>query len=115
RTLYLALVLAATTLLALGGLLFILASTLGQAVFHSPSIVPLLRVAGALGPVMGIGQLMLFGTKAFKTMRDAALIGNVVQPLARLAFVGVALLLIESPLSAFVGVFLAEVALTGMS
>jgi O-antigen/teichoic acid export membrane protein len=115
RTLYLALALASCALLMLGGLLFGISSILGRTVFHSQSMVPLLRVAAALGPLMGLGQLMLYGTKAFKTMRDAAVIGNVVQPMARLAFVGVALLLIRSPLSALVGALGAELALTGMS
>jgi O-antigen/teichoic acid export membrane protein len=115
RTVHLALALAGTALVVLGAILIALAPLLGQAVFHSASIVPMLRLAGVMGPVIGIGQIMLFGTQAFKDMRDVALIRNVVAPLTRLVFVAVALLATSSQLSAFIGVFAAELAIAGMA
>jgi O-antigen/teichoic acid export membrane protein len=115
RTVHLALGLAGTALIVLGSVLFGLAPVLGREVFHSDPIVPLLRFAAVMGPVIGIGQIMLFGTQAFKDMRDVALIRNVAAPLARLGFVVVALLVAKTQFSAFVGVFGAELAVAFMA
>lgn len=115
RTIHLALTLAGTVLVVLGGILFGLSPLIGRGVFHSRPMVPLLRFAGVMGPVIGVGQIMLFGTQAFKDMRDVALIRNMAAPLVRLALVAVALLVARSQFSAFVGVFLAEFAVTLMA
>jgi O-antigen/teichoic acid export membrane protein len=115
RTIHLALALAGVVLMALGGILIGLAPLIGKAVFHSTPMIPLLRLAGAMGPVVGLGQIMLFGTQAYKDMRDVALIRNMAAPLVRLALVAVALLVASSQFSAFLGVFIAEVTITVMA
>jgi O-antigen/teichoic acid export membrane protein len=72
----------------------------------------MLRVAGVMIPIIGVGQVMLLGTRAFKNMRETAAIRNIVQPGARVVFVAVALLTAQTQLSAFVGLLCAELLTT---
>jgi O-antigen/teichoic acid export membrane protein len=109
RTIQLALIMTSTASLLLGAVTLVLAPVIARVFFDSPAMGPLLRLAGVLVPVMAMGQIMLFGTQAFKQMRDVATIRNILAPLARLAFVGLALAAIGSTYSAFVGLVAAEV------
>jgi O-antigen/teichoic acid export membrane protein len=109
RTIQLALILTSTASLLLGAATLVLAPVIARVFFDSPAMAPLLRLAGVLVPVLAMGQIMLFGTQAFKQMRDVATIRNILAPLARLAFVGLALAAIGSTYSAFVGLVAAEV------
>lgn len=109
RTIQLALIMTSTASLLLGAALLGLAPVIARVFFDSPAMAPLLRLAGVIVPVMAMGQIMLFGTQAFKQMRDVATIRNILAPLARLAFVGLALAAIGSTYSAFVGLVAAEV------
>jgi len=107
-TIHLALALASTVSVLMGAATVALAPVIARAFFDSPSIVPLLRLAGLAVPVMAIGQVMLFGTQAFKQMHDVAAIRNILAPLARLAFVGLALVVFTSTVAAFAGLLVAE-------
>lgn len=115
RTIHLSLALSGTALVVMGIGLAVAAPTIARTVFHTASITPLLRLAGLLGPIMGVGQTMLYGTQAFKRMRDIALIRNVLQPFARVTLVGLALVVSSSPFAGFVGLILAEAVLTTVS
>lgn len=112
-TVHLALLLSIVTLGVMGIVLLLLAPTLSQSVFKSQSIVGLLRLTAFIGPIMGVRQIMLFGTQAFKDMRDVALNRNILQPVARIAVTAVALLIRPTPFSAYVGLLVAEIALAG--
>jgi O-antigen/teichoic acid export membrane protein len=108
RTLQLALMWSVSALLLLAAAIFLLASTLAHRVFHSVELVPLLRLAGVVLPVSGLGQLLLVGTRAFKSMKESALIRNIIQPFGRLIFVAIALIVSATAFSAFVGLLCAE-------
>jgi O-antigen/teichoic acid export membrane protein len=110
RTIQLAILLASTVSLLLGTTTLLLAPVIARVFFHTPSMTPLLRLTGLIVPVMAVGQVMLFSTQAFKQMRDAAAIRNILAPLVRLAFIAVALVVAGSTLSAFVALMGAEVA-----
>jgi len=110
-TIRFAIVFGGGSLLVLGGALSILAPLLAHGVYHSPSAQSLLRLAGPLGALIGFGNLMLYGTMAFKTMRSWALVRNLLQPAIRILFVGSAVLLSDSVLAAFAGLLSAEVVL----
>jgi O-antigen/teichoic acid export membrane protein len=114
-TIHLALALCGCALGILGLILFFLAPTLGRSVFHDTGIVPLLRLAALVGPMIGLGQIMLFGTQAFKTVRDLAFVRNILQPLVRLGCVGIAIVISSTPFSAFVAILVAEVVLGGVA
>src|SRR5438874_10113564 len=112
RTIHLALAMSVGALLVLGLAIVLLAPVLANRVLHDPGLVSLLRLAGLLGPVMGVGQVMVYGTQAFRKMRSRALIRSVLQPAFRLVLTAAALALSRSRLSAFAGLFAAEVLLT---
>jgi O-antigen/teichoic acid export membrane protein len=112
RTMHLALTMSLGALVVLGALLAILASTVAHRVLHDDGLAPLIRLAALLGPIMGLGQVMVYGTQAFRRMRARALIRNVLQPAFRLALTAAALLVHRSQLSAFVGLIAAEILLT---
>ena len=110
RTIHFALLLSGIMLSIFCVALFLAAPFVAEAAFEDKeSITSLLRVTALIIPVMGIGQIMLFGTQAYKSMREFALIKNILQPFARLAFSAAALLIVTSVFSAFVGLALAEV------
>ncbi len=111
RTIHVALRLAGTSLLVLGAALFIGAEEIASGVFHEPSMTPLLRLTGVIVPVIGVRQVFVYGTQAFKRMKDAAINRNILQPLLRLVFVSTALLIDPSPVSAFTGLLIAEIVL----
>lgn len=108
RTLYLGFALSASALTLLGGGLIAAAPLIAREVFEDSSIVPLLRLTGITAPLMGIQQIMLAGTQAFKSMREVALLRNVLRPLARVILVTGAVTLFSTQFSAYVGLTLAE-------
>jgi O-antigen/teichoic acid export membrane protein len=112
RLVHLALSVAGSSLVILGAILFGLAPVIGRAIFHDASVVPLLRLAGVVVPVVGIGQVMINGTRAFKSVRELVLVNNILQPILRLAGVGIAVLLFATETSAFTGLLVAEICLT---
>jgi O-antigen/teichoic acid export membrane protein len=114
-TIRLAFVLGGAGLVVLGAGLSALAPLLGHSVYHARAAVTLLRLAGPWGALMGFGNLMLYGTMAFKSMRAQAFVRNLLQPVIRLAFVGAALIISPTPLAAFVAVVIAEVLLLGVA
>jgi O-antigen/teichoic acid export membrane protein len=109
RTIHLALAISGAFLCVLGGALFVTAGYFATHVFSTPSIEPILRLTGVLTPIMGLRQVLVFATQASKSMKDAAVNRNLLQPFARLLLVGVALALVRSSFSAYVGLFAAEV------
>lgn len=109
KTIRFALVLSGTVLAVMAVGLFILAPVIARAAFEDESITSLLRVTALIVPVMGIGQIMIFGTQAYKSMREAALIRNILQPFARLVGVAIAVVIVATQFSAFVGLAVAEV------
>ena len=108
RTLYLGFALSAVALTVVGGGLAAAASLIAREVFEDPSIAPLLRLTGITAPLMGIQQIMLAGTQAFKSMREVALLRNLLRPLARVIFVSGAVILVSTQFSAYVGLTIAE-------
>ena len=110
KTIHFAAVLSGIVLALMCVALFIGAPFIAEAAFEDQqSITSMLRITAFVIPVMGFGHLMLFGTQAFKSMREFALIKNIMQPFVRLAFSGVALLIAATSLSAFIGLAVAEV------
>ncbi len=107
-TLYLGFALSAVALTLIGGGLVAAASLLAREVFQDPSIAPLLRLTGFTAPLMGIQQIMLAGTQAFKSMREVALLRNLLRPVARVLFVAGAVILVSTEYSAYVGLTIAE-------
>lgn len=61
--------------------------------------------------MIGVRQVLVYGTQAFKRMKDAAINRNILQPLLRLAFVSFAVLIVPSPVSAYIGLLAAEIVL----
>jgi O-antigen/teichoic acid export membrane protein len=111
KTIHLALLFVGASLGTLGIVLVLLAPTLGTKVFHDPSVIPMLRVAALLGPLNGAGQIMLYATQAFRTVRDLAVVRNLVQPVVRLGAAAVAMAIVPTPLSAMWGSVGAELVL----
>jgi O-antigen/teichoic acid export membrane protein len=114
-TIWLAFMLGGAGLVVLGGAVSILAPLLAHSVYHSQASETLLRLAGPWGALIGLGNLMLYGTMAFKSMRAQAFVRNLLQPVVRLAFVGAAMMISPTPLAAFVAVIAAEVGLVVMA
>jgi O-antigen/teichoic acid export membrane protein len=110
-TVHLALALSGLTSVVLNAGLFISAPIIATRVFHDDSLAPILRVVSIMAPVMTLGYVMLYGTQAYKSMREVALIRNVLQPVIRIALVTAALYVSNSALSAVVGLLCAEVLL----
>lgn len=111
RTIHIALMIGGGTLVTVAVALFVLAPTLATALFENASVAPLLRLTAVMVPVIGVEQIMLNGTRAYKSVRELVLINNIMQPTCRLLVVGVALLVNPTPFSAFVGLLAAEVIL----
>jgi O-antigen/teichoic acid export membrane protein len=111
RTIHVALLLSGVGLTVLGGIVVAAAQPIAEHVFHTPAITPILRLTGLLTPIMGIRQVLVYGTQAFKHMRDAAINRNLLQPVVRLSFTAAALVLVRSALSAYVALVVAEVVL----
>jgi O-antigen/teichoic acid export membrane protein len=110
-TIHLALVLSGLTSIFLNTVLFISAPLIATQFFDNSSLTPLLRVVSTMAPVMTLGYVMLYGTQAYKSMREVALVRNVLQPMVRIALVIAALGVSRSELSAVVGLLCAEVVL----
>jgi O-antigen/teichoic acid export membrane protein len=75
----------------------------------------LLRLTAVMAPVVGMRQVLVYATQAFKEMRDAALIRNVLQPLVRLLAVGAMVVASASLPAAYAGLLAAEVVLLVVS
>ncbi len=112
RTIHLTIFLAGGTLLLISGGLLLLAPLLDERFFKGDSLVPLLRLAAVAIPIVGLGQVMLYATQAFKNMRAYALVKNILQPTIRVATAAVALLIAPTPVSAFVGLVAGEMIVT---
>ncbi|CAN5709571.1 flippase [soil metagenome] len=115
RTLYLSFALSAGALTVIGGGLIVAAPLIARELFEDPSIAPLLRLTGITAPLMGIQQIMLAGTQAFKSMREVALLRNLLRPLARVIFVTGAVVLVSTQFSAYVGLTIAEAVIAAAS
>ncbi|MDQ3765956.1 MAG: flippase [Actinomycetota bacterium] len=112
RTIHLTIFLAGGALLLISGALLLLAPLLDERFFKGDSLVPLLRLAAVAIPIVGLGQVMLFATQAFKNMRAVALVKNILQPTIRVVTAVVALLIAPTPVSAFMGLVAGEVIVT---
>ena len=112
KTLHFALLLSGSALLLVAGGLLAVAPVLASEIFHTPGLTPLLRLAAIVVPISGIGFVMLYGTKALHSLREEAVVTNILRPIARILFVGVALVIATSELSAFVGLTVAEITIT---
>ncbi len=112
RTIHLTILLAGGALLLISGALLLLAPLLDERFFRGDSLVPLLRLAAAAIPIVGLGQVMLYATQAFKNMRAWALVKNILQPVIRVVTAAVALLIAPTPVSAFGGLVAGEIIVT---
>ncbi len=110
-TIRFALLVSGTTLVVIAAALALFASWVALRVLHAEPVTPLLRLAAVTGVVTGLRQILVYGTQAFKSVRQAALIRGILQPLARLLLIGAALVLFGSTTSAFFGLLMAEVVL----
>jgi O-antigen/teichoic acid export membrane protein len=111
-TIRFALELCSVGLAVLGVLLIVLAPAIATTFFHDPGMTPLLRMAGLIGPVVGVGQTLLYATQAFATVRDLAIVRNLLQPVVRLSAGSIAVLISPTALSAMTGMLISEVILT---
>lgn len=111
RTIHLSILLSGVMLGLMTVGLFALAPTIAQAAFEGEATASLLRLTALAVPVMGMGQIMLFGTQAFKSMREVALIKNIFQPVARLIGVSIAVVVTATQFSGFAGLVCAEAAI----
>jgi O-antigen/teichoic acid export membrane protein len=114
-TIRFALILCTVGLVTLGVLLIILAPTIATTFFHEPALVPLLRLSGIVGPLVGVATTLLYATQAFGTVRDLAIVRNLLQPVVRLGAGTIAVLIRPTPLSAMVGMLAAELILTAVA
>ncbi len=114
-TIRFSLALSASGLAILGVFLMVMAPTFARVFFHEPSIAPLLRVSALIGPVVGIGQTLLYATQAFATVRDLAIVRNLLQPVVRLTAATIAVVVAPTPLSAMVGMLCCEITLTSVA
>ncbi|MDQ3752076.1 MAG: flippase [Actinomycetota bacterium] len=112
RTIHLTIFLAGGALLLISGGLVLLAPLLDERFFEGDSLVPMLRLAALAIPIVGIGQVMLYATQAFKNMRVWALVKNILQPTIRVVTAVIALLIATTPLSAFAGLVVGEIIVT---
>ena len=114
-SIHVALLLAGAGLSMLALALFVTADTVAVRVFHAPSLAPMLRLTAMMTPIAGTWQVLIYATQAFKEMKDAALVRNILQPVLRLAFVAVAIALFDELLLAYAAVMLAEIVLLAIS
>ena len=112
RTIHLTIFLAGGALLLISGGLLVLAPLLERRFFEGDSLVPLLRLAAVAIPIVGLGQVMLYATQAFKNMRAYALVKNIMQPTIRVVTAVIALLIAPTPVSAFAGLVAGELIVT---
>jgi O-antigen/teichoic acid export membrane protein len=110
-TIHVALRLASVGLAVLGVGLFLLAGPVATHVFHDPDLEPLLRITAVMAPVVGIRQVLVYATQAFKEMKDAALIRNVLQPAIRLLAVGAVVAASGSLEASYLALLAAEIVL----
>lgn len=115
RTIHVSLLIATVGLLLCAAILFFWADAIALSVFHDDAIAPLLRITAVVTPVIGIRQVLVYATQAFKEMKDAALIRNILQPAARLVFVVAAIWISGSVVAAYDGLLVAEVGLLAFS
>lgn len=108
RTIHVALMIAAGGLTVFGVALFVLAGTVATNIFHSPSLAPLLRLTAVLAPIVGIRQVLVYSTQAFKEMKDAALVRNILQPAMALVAVGISILIFDDLLLAYGAMIVSE-------
>lgn len=108
RTVHVALLLAGGGLAALSLITLVAADWIAVRVFHQPDLAPVLRLAAILAPIVGIRQTLVYGTQAFKRMKDAALVRNVLQPLMSLVFVGTTVVLTGNVEFAFLALIISE-------
>jgi O-antigen/teichoic acid export membrane protein len=111
RTIHVALLMSSVGLSILAVGLFLMASTIADNVMHAPALAPLLRLTAVMTPIVGIRQVLVYTTQAFKEMKDAALVRNILQPAMALAFVGISVVLFDQLLSAYAAEVLAEIVL----
>ena len=100
RTIHLALLLSSIGLLIVAVGLFVLANTIADDVMHAPALAPLLRLTALVVPIVGIRQVLVYSTQAFKDMKDAALVRNILQPAMALVFVAVSVVVFHELLLA---------------
>ena len=108
RTIHVALALSAVGLLAAGGVVIITAPMIAAGVFGRPELTGPIRMAGLLGPVLGAGSILLYGTQAFRQVRQIAVIRNIVGPTGRVVAVAVAAMLGASAVAALFAILIAE-------
>ena len=107
-TIWFALAINGIALAVLVVVLVAVAPLLSRQLFETSNVEAVLRLAALAGALMGIKQTLLTSTQAFKNMRAFALVKNVLQPIARLVSVAVALIIAPTHLSGFVGLLIAE-------
>jgi len=111
RTVHVSLVLATGGLVALAAILFVAADPIARGVFEEPRVATLLRITAVMAPVIGVRQILVYATQAFKEMKDAAIVRNIAQPLLRLGFVAIAIATVGTVVAAFLALLLSEIVL----
>lgn len=108
RTIHVALRIAAAGLSIFAIGLYVTASTVAVNIFHSPALAPLLRLTAVIVPIVGIRQVLVYSTQAFKEMKAAALIRNILQPAMALVAVSVSILVFDNLLLAYAAMIVSE-------
>jgi O-antigen/teichoic acid export membrane protein len=111
RTIHVALMIAGAGLSVFSVGLFVLASTVANSIFHAPSLAPMLRLTAVITPIVGIRQVLVYSTQAFKEMKDAALVRNILQPALALVAVGISILVFDQLLLAYAALIASETVL----
>jgi O-antigen/teichoic acid export membrane protein len=115
RTIHVALGIGICGLSALAVALFVAADPLAEALFEEPRVAVLLRITAVMAPIIGVRQILVYATQAFKEMKDAAIVRNVLQPLVRLVFAGGAGVIYGSVEAAFIALLVSEILLCGVA
>ena len=108
KTMQLGLGMSGLGLTVLGAGMALAAAPVAEGVFDTPSLTGSLALGGVLVPLFGMPQAMLYGVRAFKRVREVALISNLLQPALRLVFVAPAMLISASAASAVAALILAQ-------
>lgn len=108
RTIHVALMIAGAGLSIFSIGLFVMSSTVADTIFHAPSLAPLLRLTAVITPIVGIRQVLVYSTQAFKEMKDAALVRNILQPAMALVAVGISIVLFDDLRLAYAAMIVSE-------
>jgi O-antigen/teichoic acid export membrane protein len=75
--------------LLIGIALYALATPIAEQLFHEPRLVPLLRLASLVVPLLALDNILAAATRGFKKMQYTVIAEQISQPMIRLVLIGV--------------------------